>query len=164
MATTCKRATIDIELLANIINDPKSYEYKRKDIRAIYDSNYSWDKTGKKWVDLIATLSPKNTWGKPPQLKQPLSYDQVMGLKGNNEDFLLACILYVACDPKLLGSYQHTYMLDNLNAGFLMSGQDDGIIVPVDRKFVYNTYRSIRENINKWESQKNEIRQKFLKN
>lgn len=161
LETSCKRAVIDIKLLASIINDPNSYDYKREDIAAIYNHNYSWDKTGKKWVDLINSIKPKNNWGTPPQVKQPLSYEQVMGLKGTNDEFMLACILYVACCPKLLGSYQHTYMLDNLNSGYLMSGQDDSVMVPVDRKFIYNMYRSIRENINKWESQKNEILKKF---
>lgn len=164
MPTSCMRAVIDVDLLVKIINDPNSYNYKRKDIRAIYDSNYSWDKTGKKWVDLIDGISPKNNWQTPPQLRQPLSYEQAMGLKGNNEEFLLTCILYVACDPKLLGSYQHTHMLDNLNAGFFMSDQDDGAIIPIDRKFVYNVYRSMRENTNRWESQKSEIRKIFLGN
>ena len=164
LETSCKRAVVDVKLLAKLINDPATYEYKREDIAAIYHSNYSWDKTGKKWVDLINKLKPKNKWGAAPQLKSPLSYGEVMGLNSNNDDFLLACVLYVACEPKLLGSYYHMQMLDNLNAGFLMSSENDGVIVPVDRKFVYNYYRGIRENINKWENQKNQINQKFQKN
>jgi len=164
LETNCLRAVIDVNELARLINDPSSYDYKREDIQAAYSANYSWDKTTKKWIDLVSKVKPKGLWDSPPDIKQPMSYKDVMSLNSDNHEFLLTCILYVACDPSLLGSYLHTDALDNLNAGNMMVSRDDGFVMAIDRKFIYNKFRAIRENINEWENQKREIRKNFLKN
>lgn len=161
---TCgKRAVIDIDELANVINDPNSYNYSKQSIRDIYDQNYSWEKTGKRWLELVNNIKPKNLWGGPPQVKQPLAYEELASRKVSNEDFLILCVLHVACDETLLGSHLHVYMLDSLNSGYIMSNAGEGSIIPVDRKLVYNKFRSIRENINTWENQKSQIKRSFQK-
>lgn len=163
MESSCTRAAINVDGFAAVINDPKTYDYQRSDIRAIYDSNYSWENTGKKWVELINNLVPKKKWNTLPQLKNPLSFQEILSSKCDNDTYIYNCITQVAHRPDLLGSYQHLNMLDNLNAGMMIINNEDGSIVPVDRKMIYNIYRGIREEINKWENQKNKVRELFLK-
>ena len=152
-----RRAVVDAVGLAKLLNDNSLYTYDRQHIVNTYNENYSWDKTGKKWVDLINSITPKNNWNLKPDIKKPLSFDEISKLNLPNSEYVLTCILYVAHDESLLGSHLHTELLDGLNAGYIILPQDDGLIVQIDRKFVYNRLRSIRENINIWESQREKI-------
>lgn len=164
LETGCYRAVVDKKLLVDVLKDPESYNYKKEDIRAKFDENYSWDKTSKKWVDLIGSIKPKNLWNFPMDIKNPVSFEDLSKLNLDNEKYILYCILNVAFEPKLLGSYMHTNLLDNLNGGVRISSRDDGLITPVDRKYVYNVFREMIERKNTWENQRSQLNQQLKKN
>lgn len=166
METGCERATIDVKSLISILSSDDSYNYDRNDIAAAYHKNYNWENTTKKWVTLVNSITPKRLWDSPPNIKRPLEYHEIEKLNFPNREYLICCILNVACKHSLLGSNLHAQMLDALNSGFIVvkdTQEKDGGILQIDRKYVYNKFRSIRENINIWENQRERIRGMFLK-
>lgn len=153
-----KKAIIHVEELTKLLNDPETYNYNRRDIAKIYEENYNWEKTNKKWVELVNTIKPKNKWVNPPAIKQALSFAELEKLGHDNEKYLITCILYVACRPDLLGSYLHTTLLDNLNSSCMMISGPETMVMPIDRKYVYNRLREIREVTNRWEGQRKALK------
>lgn len=164
--TGCERATIDVEELTRLLSDDNNYLYNRKDIVDLYNKNYNWSVTSKKWVDLVLNIKPKNIWNTKPEIIKPLEFNELKKLNLPNSEYILACILYVACKEDLLGSYLHVESLDCLNAGkqVFKNKNDETFIMNIDRNFIYNKFRKIRENINQWESNREKIREQFLKN
>lgn len=165
METGCERATIDVKSLIQILSSDESYNYKKEDIAQAYHNNYNWDKTCKKWIDLVNSVKPKRLWNSPPDVKIPLEYKEIEKLNFPNREYVICCIMNVACDESLLGSILHSQILDALNSGFIVindSSEKDGGIMKIDKKYVYNKFRSIRENINIWERQRHQIRNSFL--
>lgn len=162
ISSNCYRAIPDIELLASHLNNPSIWEYSRQSIVDLYDQNYSWPKTTQKWVNLINSLEPKKMWNTEPSLKTPLTFQQLQKMSLTNSDFLVACILQVAFDPKLLGSYMHTEYLDSLNSEIYFNQLEDSNMLRVDRKWVYDKFRRIIDQKNHWESQRKKLRAQFL--
>lgn len=158
--TGCKRAIPDVDLLVNLLNSEDTYKYNPNAIISEYNKNYSWEMTGKKWVDIINSIKPKNKWNTNPVVRQPIEFDQLNRLNLSNSDFLLACVLNVAHDAKLLGSYMHTELLDCLNSGFQIF--PDGNMIGVDRQSIYRRFRAIIDRKNSWEKERHRIREKFL--
>lgn len=166
METGCERATIDVKALIGILSSNESYNYSREEIAAAYNENYKWENTAKKWVDLVNSITPKRLWDSSPNIKKPLEYHEIEKLNFPNREYIICCILNVACQESLLGSFLHAQMLDALNSGFIVvkdTQEKDGGILQIDKKYVYNKFRSIRENINIWENQRVKIRESFLK-
>lgn len=164
--TGCERATIDVDELIRLLSDDNNYMYNKKDIAALYEKNYNWSVTSKKWVDLISGIKPKNIWNTKPEIIKPLEFNELKKLNLPNSEYVLACILYVAYREDLLGSYLHVDALDCLNAGkqVFKNKNDETFIMKIDRNFIYNKFRKIRENINQWESNREKIRELFLMN
>lgn len=163
--TGCLRASIDVDDLVAILSSELSYNMRSEDIVNAYNLHYNWNETAKKWIDLVNSVTPKRLWDSPPDIKIPLEYKNLEALNFPNREYVMCCILNVACEESLLGSHLHAEMLDALNAGFIVLKDDrdkEGGILKIDRKAVYNKFRSIRENINLWESQKEKTRSLYL--
>jgi intein/homing endonuclease len=152
------RALINTDEWADILNNPKTWVYDPKDIVDIYNKNYSWEMTGSKWLSLIDKIKPKNLWETKPSAKQISSFEELESKNYSNSEFILACIITVANQPNLVGSFMHVELLDCLNSGMYFSPSDDGVFIAMDRKKVYNKFRSIMEYENQWEKARVGIR------
>lgn len=152
------RALINIEEWADILNNPKTWVYDSKDIVDIYNKNYSWEMTGSKWLNLIDQIKPKNMWDTKPKIKEISSLEELESKNYSNSEFILACIITVANKSNLIGSFIHGELLDSLNSGMYFNPSEDGAFIAMDRKKIYNKFRSIIEYENKWEKAREGIR------
>lgn len=155
--TGCLRAIPDNNVMTTCLLHDSTWHYDSYDILRAVDSNYSWEQTGKKWVDLINSTEPKNLWGAPPDIKEPVEFVKLKGL--SNSDFVKACIIHVAHSPEMLGSYTHSECLDHLEVGTYIpedkfNFQKSNFMIPIKKESVYSRFRRIRENINTWERER----------
>lgn len=155
--TGCLRAIPDNSVMTNLLLCDNTWEYNQNDILGAVNHNYSWEQTGKKWVDLIGSIEPKNLWASAPDIKQPVEFKTISGLP--NADFVKACIIHVAHCPQMLGSYVHSECLDHLDVGTYIpedkfNFQKSNFMIPIKKESVYSRFRRIRENINTWERER----------
>lgn len=154
--TSCLRAVVNTEYLAELLTYD-IWNYDSGEILALTNQNYSWEKTGQKWVDLVGSIKPKNTWASQPDIKTPVEFDKIAHL--SNTDFVRMCILHVAHDPSLLGSFVHAECLEHLEVGTYIpedkfNFQKSNFMIPIKKESVYSRFRRIRENINIWEKER----------
>ena len=161
IGSSCKRAIPDIDHLVEILSDPQTFNYDSDEILRETNLHYSWEATTKKWIDLIKSVKPKNRWNDPPQVKQAVEFSQIEKL--SNSDFLINCVLRVAHEPRLMGSYMHTDLLDGLNAGTMLANPQEGLVVRINKKWVYDRFHVILQKRNQWEGQRKSIRETFQK-
>jgi len=149
MGTSGLRGVPDNKALVKLLNNPESWNYNKQDVIDKVSANYSWEKTGKLWVELVGSLIPKNNWHQDDILTSPPSFNKIKDLP--NEEFVKTCILSVVQDPKLLGSDIHAEVLDHLNNGFLIvedkiSGKKDAAQRSITRDMIYGRFFNMLEN------------------
>lgn len=160
MGTLCSRAIPDNEKLVELLNNEESWVYNREDAVLKLKSNYDWKETGKHWVSLVESLPPKDNWDESPTLIEPLSFEKLKNLP--IFDFVKACILNVAQDESILGSFVHCESIEHLEHGNYISedritGMKDNVQRAVTKEMVYRKFLNILENRVKWERRKNEL-------
>jgi hypothetical protein len=75
LETGCDRAVPNIESIVNIFEEffslsKKQRQAKSKETRALFEENYSWDKTANQWAKVIDDC-PYADWDKPPNIISP---------------------------------------------------------------------------------------------
>jgi len=143
MGTLCYRALPDNKALAYLLNTEEVWNYDRAKILETVNKNYDWKFTGKKWVDLISKIEPKNNWEDSPTLLTPPSLQEIKHL--SNFDFVKACILNVSQDKSLLGSYEHAEGLTRLEVGSyieenIKTGRKERDQRAITREMVYEKF------------------------
>lgn len=160
MGTLCNRAIPDNEALIKLLDDESSWVYNKEEVVAKLKENYDWAKTGEKWVSLVESMIPKNCWGKTPTLVTPPSFDQLKDLP--IFEFVKACILNVAQEKDMLGSFAHGEALEHLDIGFFIpedkkTGHKSNTQKQVTKEMVYKKFLNILENKIQWERKKNTL-------
>lgn len=160
MGTLCNRAVPDNNKLVELLDKDETWVYDKNEIIEKFKSNYDWKETGKKWVSLVESLSPKDNWGDSPLLVSPPSFEKIKDL--SNLDFVKSCILDVAQDESILGSYVHCETIEHLERGNYIiedkkTGLKDNVQKPVTKEMVYKKFLNILENRITWERRKNKL-------
>lgn len=158
MGTLCYRAVPDGKALLKVLENPSSWIYDRDEVVNKLVSNYSWKKTGEKWVELVNSVVPKNNWKDSPTLISPPSFETICKL--STFEFVKACILNVLQDPSVLGSFLHGEALEHLETGYYIpenkvTGVKSNSQKSVTREMVYGKFFNMLENKIKWERNKN---------
>ena len=154
MDNTAYRVYPDNEHCANIIYDFLSMPSPMRKqigfkIRKLTEKCYNWDTFIKKfenYFDNIKLTGLQGKWDSPPQM---VSAQQNIPQNLTNSQFLEWSIQHVACDPSLLNSYQHLFMLRLLNNKVYKAGQYQEITT---REGIINQFRVRAETNNFWEN------------
>ena len=167
MGTLCSRAVPDNKSLIELLDNPESWVYDKDEVLKKLRENYDWAKTGEKWVNLVESQIPKDNWTESTLLLRPPSFDQIKKL--NKFDFVKACILNVAQEESLLGTFIHGEALEHLESGFYIPEDKKNSIKgnlqkPVTPEMVYHKFYNMLENKVKWERGKNDKLSKVLNN
>jgi glycosyltransferase involved in cell wall biosynthesis len=154
LTTGCKRAIPDTAHLVSVLKDNSIWDYNIAEIIEKTQKNYNWENTGKEWVNLVESLSPKNTWAEQFAYKQPLEFAQLKNL--NNVDFVKNCFIHVARRPDLLGTYMHAEILNHLEVGSFIPEDKftfvkSNFMIPIKKDAVYNRLRRMYETEMSWE-------------
>lgn len=158
MGTLCNRAIPDTKTLVELLNNPDTWVYDKKEVVEKLKSNYSWAKTGEKWVALVESQIPKDNWAESPVLKHPPSFDDIKNL--NTFDFVKVCVLSVLQDESVLGTYLHGEALEHLETGFYIpedkkTSLKGNVQKAVTKEMVYHKFYNMLENKINWERKKN---------
>lgn len=148
------------DLLIDALNYEDTWVYNKDDVISKLKENYDWGKTGQKWVELVESQIPKNCWEKSPDLLIPPQFEQIKHLP--IFEFVKVCILNVAQDESLLGSYSHCEVLEHLENGFFIpenkkTGDKSNAQKTVTKEMIYGKFLQILENRIKWEKRKNAL-------
>lgn len=154
------QAIPDNEALIKLLDDESSWVYNKEEVVAKLKENYDWAKTGERWVSLVESMIPKNCWGETPTLVTPPSFDQLKDLPVF--EFVKACILNVAQEKDMLGSFAHGEALEHLDIGFFIpedkkTGHKSNSQKQVTKEMVYKKFLNILENKIQWERKKNTL-------
>ena len=157
ISTSCNRAIPDIGHLVQLLEDSNTWEYDPQEVLNKLNENYSWEKTGQMWLDLVNSIKPKNTWRKDFLTKDPVEYGKLKDLP--NASFVKNCIIHVARKPELLGTYIHAEILNHLEIGSYIpedkfTFQKSNFMVPITKESVYNRLRRIYETELSWEKER----------
>lgn len=160
MGTLCQRAIPNNDRLIEILEDPNSWKYNRETVVQKLKANYSWEETGKKWVELVNQVTPKNNWGESPDLVTPPNFEDIQSLP--TYEFVRECILRVAQEPNLLGTYIHGEVIEHLETGFYIPEDKKTSLKKnkqrvVNKEMVYARFLKLLEEKIKWERKKNQV-------
>ena len=131
----CFRAIPDNIQLVKILQK-LDVNYDRNIIREKCLSHYSWDKTVKKWLQIIDSMPLKKPKNK--DLRQPIKIEDLHD--ATNSEFVTLCMKYVANRPDLVGGFQCLEMLNNLNNTFKNQNKEN---VPYKREQAYNEFYAL---------------------
>jgi len=158
IATTADRATMNVQKIVEILSDENSYQYNKQDIKELYEKNYNWDSTIKKWQSLVKniestkTLADKNKWFLNWSPVDVPSLEEIQKINLTNESYVIYCILNVAQSPDIIGTYLHCKILDDLNSGEIYVKRSTATgVSPYNRENVYRHMLQIRNRVLKWE-------------
>ena len=160
MGTLCNRAIPDNNKLVELLDDEQSWIYNKDEALEKLNENYNWEETGKEWVRLVGSITPKNNWEDNTTLISPPSFESIKDLPVF--DFVKRCILNVVQDESLLGSILHCESLEHLENGTFIpenkiTGAKDNVSKQVTKDMVYKKFFNMLENKVKWERRKNEL-------
>lgn len=146
--TGCKRAHPSkkhlLDILVDFFNMPEQMrEVKRNKTRSLYEQNYSWDKTARRWADVFDTIEPlpsEETWLSKPNIITPAAYNESEAMRMSNDEYCKWLILNVLRDPSKIDSFFHTRMLRDFSYGAFVQGMAGGYYNDSSALFVENRY------------------------
>lgn len=126
LETGCNRARPDdgafIEILENFFKTPKILrEAQRKEVRRAFEENYSWEKTVKKWEEVIDSLEPALPWNSEPRIFHPEQPSDIVNRLSNLE-YARWLITNVLREPEKVGTYFESRIVRDLNYGVRTEG------------------------------------------
>ena len=160
LGTLCNRAVPDNNALVDLLDNEESWIYNREDVTTKLKSNYNWEKTGREWVALVESVTPKEKWAESPTLIAPPSFDRIKDLP--IFEFVKSCILDVYQEEDMLGTIVHCEALDHLeNGSFIPENKTTGVKEntqkSVTKEMVYGKFYNLLEHKVRWERKKNEL-------
>lgn len=93
----------------------KNLSDKSRDTYLSYKKNFSWDKSAKKWEEIIDKCDFSNKWNDPPNTISPKINDIPKNL--NNADFVRWCFCNILGKPEEMFSYTCARIIRDLNYG-----------------------------------------------
>ena len=165
LETGCDRAVPLKDDIVNTFNTffNKKNEEERKELgsstRRLFEENYSWDETAKKWADIIDDCNYAD-WKQPPILRPVVDINTEQSSHSEFINDLLSAYMYTA-------SHRNSHYIRNLHSalcrgatrmnfdGFFTSDfspGNDGKHSPVDRQHLVNFMKKRLENYNIWET------------
>lgn len=151
-----KMALPSIESLKKILHDFFSLPDQIQALKGIetreeYINNYSWEKTGKAWMDAIDSLPNKTGlsagWNSPPDIQYPDEYKE---LNVPNYQYAKWLISNVMKCPDRLNTFYELNLIEKLDMGV----NDGRNRIPYDRRMAYNEHANFRLRLNQLEQER----------